>query len=207
MAQKRMKLSQFAKNQGMAYITAYRHWQADNIEGIQLPGGTILVSGWKDSQPEAEAKELAIIYSRVSSNNQKLRLKNQTAELVNFAHNQGYEVIETVEEVGAGFSDKRTKLLSILHRTDWSILIVEEVGSLMKFSYPYLEVLLKQSGREVVFMKDMLEEAPVAGDAIDANGELELIILIKRVRDLTRSLLGVGGQKAGIERVIESLTK
>lgn len=201
-----MKLSQFAKNQGMAYITAYRHWQSGNIEGIQLPGGTILVSGWADSTPQAEAKELAIVYSRVSSNNQKLRLKNQTASLVNFAHDQGYDVIETVEEVGTGFSDKRTKLLSILHRTDWSILIVEDQGALMKFGFSYLEVVLKQSGRSIILMNEVLNTEPKLGEVIEMNGEIELIIFIKRTRDLMRSLIGVGGQKAALERSIDQLT-
>ena len=172
---------------------------------MQLPGGTILVSGWANSEPKAETKELAIIYSRVSSNNQKLRLKNQTASLVNFAHDQGYEVVETVEEVGTGFSDKRTKLLSILHRTDWSVLIVEDLGALMKFGFPYLEVILKQSGREVVFMNDILDTEPSLGEVIEVNGELELVIFIKRVRDLTKSLIGVGGQKAALERSINQL--
>lgn len=206
MSQNRMKLSQFAKNQGMAYITAYRHWQSGNIEGMQLPGGTILVSGWADRAPQTEAKELAIVYSRVSSNNQKLRLKNQTASLVNFAHGQGYEVIETIEEVGTGFSDKRTKLLSILHRTDWSVLIVEDMGALMKFGFPYLEVVLKQSGREIVLMNDVLDTEPKLGEIIEMNGELELLVFMKRTRDLMRSLIGVGGQKAALERSMDQLS-
>lgn len=207
MGKNRIKLSKFAKEQGMAYITVYKHWQAGNIEGIQLPGGTILVSGWKD-QSEAEAeKDLAIIYSRVSTNNQKIKLKNQTAELTNFALEAGYEIVDTIEEVGAAFSDRRTKFLSILHREDWDVLIVEDLSSLMKFGFPYLEVLLRNNGKEVIALNQINTEDEVVDDFIDASGEQELIALVNKVRALTKSLIGVGHQKLGIEKSIDSLYK
>lgn len=205
MSPKRIKLAQFAKEQDIAYITAYRHWQQGNIEGIQLPGGTILVTGWVEKELTNTEKELAIIYSRVSSNNQKLKLKTQTTTLSNFAHDQGYEIIDTVEEVGTGFSDKRTGLLSILHRTDWNVLIVEDNSSILKFGYPYLSVLLKQNGKEIISRKDVEEAEISSTDIIEASGELELSVLIKRVRDLIRPLIGVAGQKNAIERNIQNL--
>lgn len=203
MAEKRVKLAQFAKEQNIAYITAYRHWQQGNIKGIQLPSGTILVSGW--AEVSVVEKELAIIYSRVSSNSQKLKLKTQTTALTNFALQQGYEIIDTVEEVGTAFSDKRTGFLSILHRTDWNVLIVEDASSLMKFGLPYINALLKQNGKEILARKDVEEEEVNSSDIIDASGELELSLLIKRVRELIKPLIGVTGQKNAIERNIQNL--
>jgi len=206
MGKTRIKLSKFAKEQGMAYITVYKHWQAGHIEGIQLPGGTILVSGWIDQSEQEGEKELAIIYSRVSFNNEKIRLKRQTADLTNFAHESGYEIIDTVEEVGASFSDRRTKLMSILHRTDWNVLIIDDSANLMKFGFPYLEVVLRNSGREIVAMKQATPEDVEALDGIIENsGEQELIGLVNKVRTLTKSLIGVGGAKASIEKSIDSL--
>jgi predicted site-specific integrase-resolvase len=203
-----MKLSQFAKEQGMAYITVYKHWSAGNIEGIQLPGGTILVSGWKDQTEVQTEKELAIVYSRVSTNNQKIRLKNQTADLTNFALDRGYDVIDTVEEVGAAFSDRRTKFLSILHRTDWNVLIVEDVDNLMKFGFPYLEVLLRASGREVIALnQSVTEDQEVSDEAIENSGEQELIGLVNKIRAITKPLLGMGHQKNSLEKSINALYK
>lgn len=208
MAKNRIKLSQFAKEQGMAYITVYRHWQAGNIEGVQLPSGTILVSGWKEQTEDNSEKELAIIYSRVSSNNQKTRLKQQTADLTNFAHERGYEIIDTIEEVGTGFSDHRTKLLSILHRTDWDVLIVEEAGSFLKFGFPYIEILLRRNGQEVVARNQTVEDDTVSEDGvIDTTGEQELVALITRTRHLMKNLIGVGGAKNAIEKNITDLLK
>lgn len=208
MAKNRIKLSQFAKEQGMAYITVYRHWQAGNIEGVQLPSGTILVSGWKEQNEDNNDKELAIIYSRVSSNNHKTRLKQQTADLTNFAHERGYEIVDTIEEVGTGFSDHRTKLLSILHRTDWDVLIVDEIGSFLKFGFPYIEVLLRRNGQEVVARNQSLDDDTVNEDGvIDTTGEQELIALVTRTRHLMKGLLGVGGAKNAIEKNINDLLK
>lgn len=204
MVQNRIKLSKFAKQQGMAYISVYKHWQAGNIEGIQLPSGTILVSGWVSEEKKKDEKELAIIYSRVFSPNQKNALKTQTVALTNFAHKQGYEVIDTVEEVGPGFSDRRTKLLSILHRKDWDVLIVEDTDNFMKFGFPYVEVLLRRDGQQIISFKDAQEHDP-EDSVVQSTGEQELINLITRTRNLMKGLIGVGGQKIAIEKSITAL--
>jgi predicted site-specific integrase-resolvase len=205
MAKNRIKLSKFAKEQGMAYITVYKHWQAGNIEGIQLPSGTILVSGWVEQDVAKDDKELAIIYSRVSTNTQKLKMKNQTTALTNFAHERGYEIIDTIEEVGVGFSDHRTKLLSVLHRTDWDVLIVEDIDNFTKFGYPYIEVLLRRHGQQVVARNETEEQPNTSEHIIDSSGEQELISLLTRTKTLMKGLLGVGGAKAQIEKSITAL--
>lgn len=206
MAQKRIKLSQFAKEQNIAYATAYRHWSAGHIKGIQLPSGTILVEGWLDEEVrDNREKQLAIIYSRVGSINRKQELKTRTAELTNFALEQGYEIIDTVEEIGSGFSDRRTKLFNILHRTDWDVLIAENESQLFKFSFPYVEVLLKQSGREVQFLR-LDEEDPADLNApVGVNGELELVTLFRKVSEFIKPIVGYNSSKKGINQHIDTL--
>lgn len=205
MAQKRMKLSQFAKEQNIAYTTAYRHWCRGNIEGIQLPGGTILVEGWREAQGnENKEVQLAIVYSRVSGLNKKEELKKRTAELSNFALEQGYEIVDIIEEVGSGFSDKRTKLLNILHRTDWDVLIAEEEGQLFKFSFPYIEVLLSQSGKEIHLMSDF-SEREAANKSLAMNGEQQLITFFRTVQEIIRPLVGYQGAKKNIGNHIDNL--
>jgi predicted site-specific integrase-resolvase len=205
MAQKRIKLSQFAKEQDIAYATAYRHWQAGHIKGIQLPGGTILVEGWSDDGVnENREKQLAIIYSRVNSVNKKAELKTRTAELTNFALEQGYEIIDVIEEIGSGFSDRRTKLLNILHRTDWDVLVAENEGQLFKFGFPYIEVLLKQNGREIQFISGEDEDADTLGN-IEINAEFELVSLFRRVKEFIKPIVGHQSSKRTIDQHIESL--
>ena len=58
-----MKVSQYAKQQGISYSTALRWWHQGVIRGCQAPSGTIIV--------ETEGKQAALvervaIYARVS---------------------------------------------------------------------------------------------------------------------------------------------
>ena len=58
-----MKVSQYAKQQGISYSTALRWWHQGVIRGYQAPSGTIIV--------ETEGKQAALvervpIYARVS---------------------------------------------------------------------------------------------------------------------------------------------
>jgi predicted site-specific integrase-resolvase len=65
-----MKLSDWARQQGIDYKTAYRRFRAGilRVASKQLPGGTILVD-----QAESEPGG-AMLYTRVSSSEQKTDL-------------------------------------------------------------------------------------------------------------------------------------
>jgi len=207
---KRVKLSVFAKEQGISYITAYRHWQQGHIDGVQLPTGSILVSGWKDGAlPEIEELN-AVIYARVTNPGHKKELKAQVEQLTTYAANKNYNVIEIVEEVATGFSDHRTKLLSLLYRPDWDILIVERRDTLMKFGYPYIEALLRKNHQEIIVLSEVEDTETNENKQDDLNtitlaGEQNLITLIQRVRGMMKPLMGIGSVKTVIEEKIQSL--
>ena len=55
-----MKLSDYAKQQGISYLTAHRMWKRGELKGRQLSTGTILI----DTTTSVEG---ALIYARVSS--------------------------------------------------------------------------------------------------------------------------------------------
>ena len=64
-----MKLSQFAKQQGISYRTALRWWKAGQIKGYQAHTGTIIVA---EGTPEkATVVHRVAIYARVSSHEQQ----------------------------------------------------------------------------------------------------------------------------------------
>lgn len=63
-----MKLSQYAKTQGISYRTALRWWQAGLIPGYQAPTGTIIVT---DPTTPPERPRKVAIYARVSSHEHK----------------------------------------------------------------------------------------------------------------------------------------
>jgi putative resolvase len=67
-----MKLSQYAKQQGMSYSTALRWWHQGVIRGYQAPSGTIIVEA--ETKPLAREERVAI-YARVSSSEHKENLE------------------------------------------------------------------------------------------------------------------------------------
>ncbi len=71
-----MKLSVYAKKLGISYTTAWRLWKTGQLNGYQLPTGTIIV---KDEIESVSKKtETVCIYARVSSSENKDNLKRQS---------------------------------------------------------------------------------------------------------------------------------
>lgn len=201
---KRIKLSEFAKQQGISYITAHRHWKADAINGVQLPSGTILVSGWKEGVNPASEAMNAVVYARVANPTQKQQLDQQVKNLTALAEEKGYNIIEVVEEVATGFSDHRTKLLNVLYRPDWDVLVVDSKDTFMKFGFPYVEALLRKNGQEVVVLNESISNDPTTVN-VTLTGEQNLITMIQRTRAVLKNLIGMGSVKGNIETIIQSL--
>ena len=79
-----MKLSDWAKKQGISYRTAWRWYNEGKlpVEAEQTPTGTILVK-----EVTTNPHQVAI-YARVSSSDQKNDLDRQISRLVVFANSQ-----------------------------------------------------------------------------------------------------------------------
>src|ERR1700751_3457908 len=101
-----MKLSQWAKKQGLTYKGAWRMWRAGQlpVPAEQLPTGTIIV---KEIKTPAHALGL---YARVSRSDQKKDLKAQLGRLGFYAHNHRWTIVQAVSEVGSGLNGRRPKL-------------------------------------------------------------------------------------------------
>lgn len=207
MATQRKKLSVFAKEQGIAYITAYRHWQLGNIEGKQLPSGSILVSDWKDKDIQISDSLNVVIYARVPFSTQNQELKAQVTLLKSFAESKGYEIIDVVEEVGLGFSDHRTKFLSLLYRTDWNAMLVVDKERFASFGFPYIEALLRRQQQEIIVMDELAPSGDVDITNVPLTQEQQLITLVQRTRGALKTLIGMGSVKSAIETSINALLK
>lgn len=85
-----MKLSEYAKKQGITSRTAFRWWQHGQIKGFQKPSGTIMVTAGEQDVPGAQKVVLPVVISaRVSSPNQKERLERQVARLEDYCAAKG----------------------------------------------------------------------------------------------------------------------
>jgi len=70
-----MKLSEYAKQVGVTYKTAYQWWKAGQLDAYQLPTGTIIV---REAKPGATGVAL---YARVSSADQQEDVMRQLQRL------------------------------------------------------------------------------------------------------------------------------
>ena len=140
-----MKLSQYAKQQGISYRTAFRWWQAGQIKGYQAPSGTIIVT---TEEPTTKVEKIAI-YARVSTRERKDNLDRQVELLSSYCAAKGYQISLSVKEIASGVNDSRPKLLSLLKDTSITRIVVEHKDRLTRFGFRYLETLLEAQGRTI----------------------------------------------------------
>jgi putative resolvase len=186
-----MKLSQYAKQQGISYSTALRWWHQGVIRGFQAPSGTIIV--------EAEAKlpareERVAIYARVSSAEHRENLERQVERLVQYCTVRGYQVAQVVKEIASGVNDSRPKLWALLKDRQTTRIVVEHQDRLTRFGFRYLETLLDIQGRtiEVVNLAENDKEDLIAD-------------LVTIVYSFTARLYGQRRAKRKTARIVQAL--
>ncbi len=146
-----MKLSQYAKQQGISYRTALRWWLAGLIKGYQAPTGTIIVT--EEPPREAHTPSRVAIYARVSSHEHRANLERQVERLEDYCASRGYQVAQVVKAIASGVDDGRPKLLALLKDPTITQIVVEHKDRLTRFGFRYLETLLELQGRTIEVAK------------------------------------------------------
>jgi putative resolvase len=137
-----MKLSDYAEKLGVSYKTAWRMWKRGELDAYQLPSGTVVVK--QNSSVSGVA-----IYARVSSSENKSNLESQAERLTQYATSKGYQIKHIVKEVGSGVNDNRKKLIELLNKDDYSIILCEHKDRLTRVGFNYLKVLLNKQNKEI----------------------------------------------------------
>lgn len=153
-----MKLSTWAKKQGISYRTAWRWFKEGTlpVAGEQTATGTILI------QESPTTPEQVAIYARVSSSDQKEDLDKQVSRLVLFANAQKWVVAEMVTEIGSALNGHRPKLKKLLSNSQIKIIVVEHTDRLMRFGAEYVEAALAAQGRRLV----VVDPGEIKGDLV-----------------------------------------
>lgn len=142
---KSLKLSVWAKNQGVRYQTAFRWFQAGKIpQAHQMDTGTILVRV-PDEDPPRGASEKTVVYCRVSNQSRRAEMRYQEQRCLDYCAAKGYAVTKVYSEVASGMNDERRKFWEMLD-TKPTLVVVENKDRLTRFGYNYLERLLKDRG-------------------------------------------------------------
>lgn len=145
-----MKLSAWAKEQGVSYRAALNWFHAGTlpVPARQLATGTILVD------PPVRETGVVVAYCRVSSHDQKPDLERQAGRVLTMCSERGIRIDRTVTEIGSGLNGRRTKLRKLLGAPQVSTIVVEHRDRLARFGVEYLEAALSAHGATVVVLDD-----------------------------------------------------
>jgi putative resolvase len=155
-----MKLSVWAKQNGLTYRTAWRMFRDGKlpVPAEQLATGTVLVH-----PPQAPSVDAVALYARVSSADQKSDLERQLGRLAEYASREKLTVVRSVSEIGSGLNGHRAKVMRLLADASVHTIVVEHRDRLTRFGSEYIEAALSASGRKLIVvdqteMKDDLEQ-------------------------------------------------
>jgi predicted site-specific integrase-resolvase len=159
-----MKLSVWAKANGLAYKTAWRMWRDGTlpVPAEQLATGTVLVH-----PPQAPAITAVTLYARVSSADQKADLERQLGRLAEYASREKMTVMRSVSEIGSGLNGHRTKIMRLLADPSVHTIVVEHRDRLARFGSEYIEAAMSASGRKVVVVDQTEMKDDLVKDMVD----------------------------------------
>lgn len=144
---RKIKLSQWAKQQGICYRTAW-NWINENRFPCKIektPSGSFFVI---EDEP-ANKIDSCVIYGRVSSANKKSDLTAQIKLCEQFVISKGWKIDKIYKEVASGMNDNRKFLNQILENPPTKLVVLHK-DRLTRFGFHYLEKLLKKLGCEVI---------------------------------------------------------
>ena len=188
-----MKLSTWAKKQGINYHTAYKWFHQGLIpNSIKLPTGTILIN---EENNVKNKPENIVIYARVSNHSRKNELEYQVDRIAQYCSSKGYRVNKQYKEIASGMNDNRLQLWKMLDSNP-TIIVVENKDRLTRFGFNYLQKLLEKQGCKVEVMN------------LDQEDETDLIKdLVSIITSFCCRLYGIRRAQNKIKKIKETLTE
>jgi putative resolvase len=186
-----VKLSDYAKRQGVSYRTAWRWFKAGLLNAEQMPTGTIIVR----DDTATRVQEHTVIYARVSAAENKSNLDSQAERARQYCIARGYQISGVIKEIGSGLNDQRPRLIKLLNDPTARRIVVEHQDRLTRFGFNYIETLLKQQGRSI----EVIDRA--------ADGKEDLLQdFIAIITSFCARLYGQRRSKRKTEKIIAELT-
>lgn len=195
-------LRQVAEKLGVSVYTV-RYWVKEGkIATVRTLGGhhRIIQRELDYLLGERETVEgtRVIIYSRVSSSENKANLENQAQRLSDYSIAKGYQIHKVLKEIGSGINDSRKKLLWLMddvvnHPIDK--IVVEHKDRLTRLGFTYLEKYFKGHGIEI----------EVVNCSSDAKEDL-MEDFVSIITSFVARLYGLRRSKRRTEKLIQELT-
>lgn len=162
----KIKLSNWAKQNGLSYKTAFRLFQTKKLPHPveQLVTGTILVE--LPEKTISSGVKLAI-YARVSSHDQKEDLQRQLDRLRSYCANKGWCVSKEITEIASGMNDSRKGLISLLIDKEIKTIVVEHKDRLTRFGFNMLKASLSCQGKNIEVINETEFKEDIVQDFVD----------------------------------------
>jgi predicted site-specific integrase-resolvase len=146
----RIKLSDWAKQNGVTYRTAWNWFKAGKLpcKAIKTETDAILVEIEPENRIEAKTERI-YVYARVSSAQKKEDLKSQAALCEQFCITNGWQVAKTFKEIASGMNDDRKMLNQILESPPDKLVVLYK-DRLTRFGFNYLDKTLSKLGCKIV---------------------------------------------------------
>lgn len=149
-----MKLSDYAREHGIQYRTAWNRYKKGKIPGAFLDNtGHVVIP----VEPKETLGKTAI-YARVSSNKQKEDLERQVERLTKFTIEKGLTIEIIVKEIASGVNDERPKLTKLLKNNNWDTLVIEHRDRLTRVGYNWFNLFLQQQNKKIIVANKATEE-------------------------------------------------
>jgi putative resolvase len=149
-----MKLSDWARANGVHPKTAYRWWRNGTlpVPARQINARVILVDDAASANRAAPELSAVGLYARVSSHDQRSDLDRQVARLSEWAAKAGARVLRIEAEVGSGMNGARAKVRRLLADPAVRTVVVEHRDRLGRMNVELVEAALSASGRSLVVL-------------------------------------------------------
>jgi putative resolvase len=159
-----MKLSDWARANGVHPKTAYRWWRNGTlpVPARQINARVILVDDAASTNRAAPELSAVGLYARVSSHDQRSDLDRQVARLSEWAAKAGARVLRIEAEVGSGMNGARAKVRRLLADPAVRTVVVEHRDRLGRVNVELVEAALSAGGRSLV----VLDPAEVDDDLV-----------------------------------------
>lgn len=157
MEQRYKKLSTYARENDITYRTAWNRFKAGKLKGAFIDETNHVKIPVFPENKSNNVVNVAL-YARVSNNDRKDSLNDQLIRIQNYAISNGYNVKYSIKEIASGMNDNRNKLIDLLIKNDWDVLIVENKDRLTRFGFNYIETLLKKMGKSIIVINKTNED-------------------------------------------------
>ena len=160
----KIRLTEWAAQQGISYVTAFRWARDGKVPGIHRAASNRL---FVDVPDLPVGKGGIAIYGRVSSSDQSADLDRQLGRLRDFSAAKGWVVTKEVRDVGSGLNGHRKRLINLLSDPDIGTIVVEHRDRLARFGVEYIEAALAAQGRTLIVVNEGEQKLDIVQDFVD----------------------------------------